>query len=105
MMEHLLNYRNNERRIDYLQTMLNIFPERADQIKVELKELEELQTRLRKAVNSFSDPLKQILEFKYFRGLTLESISKEINYSYNYVKLAHSWFIKSLSELEPYIKY
>lgn len=105
MMEHLLKYKNNEKRIKYIKSIVNMFPDKANELEVELKELEELQARLREAVNSFSEPLKQILEFKYFRGLTLESFSKEINYSYNYVRTVHSWFIRSLSELEPYIKY
>lgn len=105
MMEHLLNYRNYEKRIVYLQTTLTVFPERADQIKVELEELEELQARLREAVNSFSEPLKQVLEFKYFEDLTLESIAREIGYTHNYIRTVHSSFTRAAKELEPYIKY
>lgn len=105
MMEHLLKYKNNERRIKYIKSIVNLFPDQANELEAELKELEEAQARLREAVNSFSEPLRQILELKYFEDLTLESISREIDYTHNYVRTAHAWFIRSLSELEPYIKY
>lgn len=85
--------------------MVNVNPAKASELEAELKQLEELQARLRKAVNSFSEPLRQILQLKYFDELTLETIAETISYSYGYVRLAHSWFVKMTNDLDAFIKY
>lgn len=41
-------------------------------------------------VNRFEGLDNQILRMKYFKGMTLEVISEELNYSYNYIKSKHA---------------
>lgn len=105
MMEHLLKYRDYERKITYLKLMVNVNPAKASELEAELKELEESQARLRKAVNCFSEPLRQILQLKYYQDESLQTIAAITNYSYDYIRLAHSWFIKTAKELNAFITY
>lgn len=60
---------------------------------------------LRKATDSFSEPPRRILQLKSYKDESLQTIAAITNYSYDYIRLAHSWFIKTAKELDAFITY
>lgn len=74
-------------------------------IERDQKELEELrlkQVEVEQIVNSFKGLDNQILVGKYIKGLTLEQVAVELNYSVSYVQKCHANLRRSITFLDEY---
>lgn len=97
------NYAENDGDLARNQTFL-VSLERQTKLKEaifnlnnRIKQLEEERQLIVSTIDKFEGLDNKILKMKYVDGMTLESIAKELGYSYQYIKNKHSEIRRMIS--------
>lgn len=77
--------------------------EKIVQIEREIECLNEQKNEMKVIIDSFKGLDNQIMNYKYIKGMTLETISEETGYSVSYIQKKHSELRKSIDYLDEYL--
>ncbi len=95
-----LKLRNEIHYLEFKLTDKRLSENERNETEAHLNDLLQHEGEFKIILNSFEDMENLILKKKYIEGKTLERISEELGYSYNYIKKIHAEIMRTLVTIE-----